>query len=118
MVLRKKHNVQEVVVMGIQNLTKRIADSANVTRKGIQRAITRSFFSPSPTFSDVSYNARSSGIADNSTFDSTFTSAKEDKIIVEQQLLCIDQQIEYQKYVIMSEFYDQEETKTSEAELN
>ena len=44
MVLRKKHNVQEVVVMGIQNLTKRIADSANVTRKGIQRAVTRSFF--------------------------------------------------------------------------
>ncbi len=86
------------------------ADSADGIHEDTQRATTR-LFSPSPTFSDVSYTARSSGMADSDTFATTYSSAKEDKIIVEQTLLCINQQMEYHRYVIMSEYYDEEEKK-------
>ena len=96
---RKKWNVQEVVAFDIQNLTKWIADSADAICEDTHRANTR-FFSPSSTFSDVSHTAWSSGIADSATFATTYTSAKDDKIIVEQKLLCNNQQMEYHKYVI------------------
>jgi hypothetical protein len=116
-VVRKKCNVQEVVVLDIQNLTKIFADSADGIREDTQRAITR-LFSPSHTFSDVSYAAYSSGLANSATFTSTNTSAKEDTIIVKWKLPCIKKQMEYHKYVTMSEFYVQDEKKKSRAELD
>jgi hypothetical protein len=51
-------------VLDIQNLTRIIADSADEIHEDTQRAITR-LFSPSPTFNDVSYAARSSGLANS-----------------------------------------------------
>ena len=97
---RTKYNVQEVVAsLDIQNLTKRFPDSTDRIHDDNQIAITR-LFSPLPTFSDVSYTAWSTGIADSATVASTYSSTKEDKIIVEQKLLCNNQQMEYHKYVI------------------
>jgi len=37
---------------------------------------------------------------------------------VEWKLLCINQQMEYNKYVFMSEFYDAEEKKKLKVELD
>jgi hypothetical protein len=85
--------------LDIQNLTKRFPDSTDRIHDDNQIAITR-LFSPLPTFSDVSYTAWSTGIADSATVASTYSSTKEDKIIVEQKLLCNNQQMEYHKYVI------------------
>jgi len=79
--------------------------------------ITR-LFSPSPTFSDVSYAARSGRVTESPTVSNSYTSAKEEKIIVEWKLLYINQQMEYHKYVLMSEFYDAEEKKKSKVKLN
>ena len=39
-------------------------------------------------------------------------------MVVERKLLCIEKQMEYHKYVIMSDFFDQEEKKKSKAELD
>lgn len=115
--VKKKRNVQEVVALDIQSLTKKIAESADGIREDTQRAITR-LFSPSPTFSDVSYAARSGGVTESTVISDSYTSAKEEKIIVERKLLCINQQMDYHKYVLMSEFFDAEEKKKSKAELD
>jgi hypothetical protein len=37
--------------------------------------------------------------------------------VVERKLLCIDKQMEYHKYVIMSDFFDNEDNKKSKADL-
>lgn len=37
---------------------------------------------------------------------------------MERKLLCINQQMDYHKYVLMSEFFDAEEKKKSKAELD
>ena len=103
--------------MDIQSLTKKIAESADGIREDTQQAITR-LFSPSPTFSDVSYAAWSGGVTESTVISDSYTSAKEEKIIVERKLLCINQQMDYHKYVLMSEFFDAEEKKKSKAELD
>jgi hypothetical protein len=113
---RKKQNVQEVVTMDIQNLTKKIADSAEGLCEDTQKAITR-LFSPSPTYSDVSFNAKSGGVSDSIAVSSSYNSAKEDKLIVERKLLCIKEQMKFRKYVLTSDFYDLEEKKKAKAEL-
>lgn len=102
--LKKKRNVQEVVALDIQHLTRKNANSADGICEDTQWAITR-LFSPSPTFSNISYAARSGGVIDSASLSNSFHSAKEDKIIVEWRLLCINQQMEYHKHVIMSEFF-------------
>ena len=58
-------------------------------------------FSPSPTFTDISSSNESSSLA----------AGKETKIVVERKLLCLKEQIEFQKYVLMSECFDGEEKK-------
>jgi hypothetical protein len=103
--------------IGYSSLTKKIAESADGIREDTQRAITR-LFSPSPTFSNVSYVAHSRGVTESTTVSNSYTSAKEEKIIMGQKLLCINQQMEYHKYVLMSEFYDAEEKKKSKVELD
>jgi hypothetical protein len=42
---------------------------------------------------------------------SSLAAVKETKIIVERKLLCLKEQIEFQKYVLMSECFDGEEKK-------
>ena len=110
---RKKRNVQEVVAVDIQNLTKKIAENAVGLRVDTQNAITR-LFSPSPTFSELSYSAPTS----TANVSIGYSEAKSDKVVVERKLLCIEKQMEYHKYVIMSDFFDQEEKKKSKAELD
>jgi hypothetical protein len=39
-------------------------------------------------------------------------------VTVERKLLCVKEQIEYHKYVLMSEYFDSEEKGNSKKELN
>jgi hypothetical protein len=96
---------------------KKIAESADGISEDTQQAITR-LFSPSPTFSDVSYAAWSGGVTESTVISDSYTLAKEEKIVVERKLLCINQQMDYHKYLLMSEFFDAEEKKKSKAELD
>ena len=101
------------MAVDIQKLTKKIAENAVGLRVDTQNAITR-LFSPSPTFSELSYSAPTS----TATVSIGYSEAKSDKVVVERKLLCIEKQMEYHKYVIMSDFFDQDEKKKSKAELD
>ena len=114
--VKKKWNVQEAVALDIQSLTKK----CRICGWNSWGYATSNYkaFSPSPMFSNVCYAACSSGVTESTTVSNSYIPAKEEKIIVEQKLLCINQQMEYHKYVLMSEFYDAEEKKKSKVELD
>ncbi len=61
-------------------------------------------FSPSPTFIDIS----TSGGGGESY---SYKAAKESKVVMERKLLCVKEQIEYHKYVLLSDCYNGEEKK-------
>jgi hypothetical protein len=109
---RKKRNIQELVALDIQNLTKKITENTEGLCVDMQNIITR-HFSPSPTFTDISFAAQS----DSVPITNSHNSAKSDKLVVKRKLLFIDKQMEYQKYVIMPDFFDNEDKKKSKAEL-
>jgi hypothetical protein len=74
----------------------------------MEKAMVR-FFPPSPTFTDVSASVT------NET--SSYVTAKERKVDSERKLLFLKEQIEYHKYVLLSECFDQDEKKNSKKEL-
>jgi hypothetical protein len=47
---------------------------------------------------------------------SSDNSAKEEKIIVERKLFCIEKQMEYHKYILSSDVFDEGETKQAKAD--
>jgi hypothetical protein len=59
-------------------------------------------FSPSPTFTDISCNGGGS---------SSYAAAKESKVAVDSKLLCLKEQMDYHKYVLMSDSYDADKKK-------
>jgi len=112
---RKRHS-QESVLTDIQQLTKKLSDSADGIRTDTERAITR-LFSPSPTMSDLSGPGVAVGTPAESYTLQKYNSAKEDKLIVERKIMCIEKQMEYHKYVISSEFFDLDEKKKAKADM-
>ena len=65
-------------------------------------------FSPSPTFTDISCNGGGS---------SSYAAAKESKVVMKRKLLCLKEQMDYHKYVLMSDCYDADEKKIAKKEL-
>jgi hypothetical protein len=65
-------------------------------------------FLSSPTFTEIS-NA--------SDETASYVVAKERKVVMERKLLCVKEQIEYHKYVLMSDCFDEEEKKKAKKDL-
>ena len=65
-------------------------------------------FLSSPTFTEIS-NARDE--------TASYVVAKERKVVMERKLLCVKEQIEYHKYVLMSDCFDEEEKKKAKKDL-
>jgi hypothetical protein len=65
-------------------------------------------FSPSPSFTDVSSSVNETA---------SYVAAKEVKVVVERKLLCLKEQIDYQKYVLTSECFNHEEKVAAKQEL-
>ncbi len=126
---KEKRNHQEAVLTDIQQLTKKLSDSADGIRTDTERAITRLFspsptmsdlsvpavavehaitrlFSPSPTMSDLSGPAVAVGTSAQSSTLRNYNSAKEGKLIVERKIMCIEKHMDYHKYVISSDFLE------------
>jgi hypothetical protein len=68
-------------------------------------------FSPSPTFTNISCNG-GDGVA-----SSSYAAAKESKVVMKRKLLCLKEQMDYHKYVLMSDCYDADEKKIAKKEL-
>ncbi len=62
-------------------------------------------FSPYPTFTDIS-------ISGGGGESYSYKAAKESKVVMERKLLCIKEQIEYYKYVLLSDCYNGEGNKS------
>ena len=80
--------------------TQKLSNSADGIRSGTERAISRLFLSPSPSYTDVSNTAagtaalataRASG--NGYSQRNSYSSAKEEKIIMEQNVFCIEKQM-------------------------
>ena len=99
-VINRKRDASEAALSQIDLLTRRLSDNSDRLTATTEKAIVR-LFSPSPTFTDISSSNESSSLA----------AAKETKIVVERKLLCLKEQIEFQKYVLMSECFDGEREK-------
>jgi len=87
----------------LPNSSQRSDRLTNTTEKAMVR-----LFSPSPTFTDVSSSVNETA---------SYVAAKEVKVVVERKLLCLKEQIEYQKYVLMSECFNAEEKVAAKQEL-
>ena len=99
-VINPKRDASEAALSQIDLLTRCLSDHSDRLTATTEKAMVR-LFSPSPTFTDVSGSNGSSSLA----------AAKETKIVVKCKLLCSKEQIEFQKYVLMSECFDGEEKK-------
>ncbi len=86
---KRKRNHQETVLPDIQQLTKKLSDSADGIRTDTEWVIIR-LFSPSPTMSDISGTAVAVGTSTESYTLWNYNSAKEDKLIVEWKIMCIE----------------------------
>ena len=64
-------------------------------------------FSPSPTFAGETANRAGSAGAESVSY----VSAKQSKVSVKRNLLCIKAQLEHYKYVLASDVYDDKEQK-------
>ena len=84
----------------LEELEKYLSDNSDRLTATTDKAMVR-LFSPSPTFTEVSGSNDASSLA----------GAKEAKVVVERKLLCLKEQIEFQKYVLTSECFDGEEKK-------
>ncbi len=51
------------------------------------------------------------------TETASYVTTKEYKVTVERKLLCVKEQIEYHKYVLMSDCFDEEEKKKAKKDL-
>jgi hypothetical protein len=86
----KKRLHQDAVLTDLQHFTRKLSDSAVGIRSGTERALSRLFLSPSPTFSDISNTAAGTAAVaaahasgDSYSQRSSYSSAKEEKIIME-----------------------------------
>ena len=107
-VARRKRDVSEVALSQIDLLTRRrLSENSDRLTSTTEKVMVR-LISPCPTFTDVSTVGT----------ESAYVAAKECKVTVERKLLCVKEQIEYHKYVLMSEYFDSEEKGNSKKELN
>jgi hypothetical protein len=106
-VASRKRDVSEMASSQIDLLTRRLSENSDRHTSTTEKAMVH-LFSPSPTFTDVSTVGT----------ESAYVAAKECKVTVERKLLCVKEQIEYHKYVLMSEYFDSEEKGNSKKELN
>jgi hypothetical protein len=110
--------------MDIQQLTQKLSNSADGIQSGTEGAISRLFLSPSPTYSDVSNAAAGTAVlaAAHASGDSysqcnSYSSAKEEKMVVERKAFCIEKQMEYHKYILSFDIFDEGEKKQAKADL-
>jgi hypothetical protein len=98
-------NHQEALLTDIQQLTRKLSDIADGIWSEKERAITR-LFSPSPTNSNTSNPAVAIG---DTSLDSyslhKYNTTKEDELVVERKIMCIEKQMDCHKFVISSEFF-------------
>jgi hypothetical protein len=106
-VLNKKRDASEAALSQIDLLTRRLSENSDRLTNTTEKAMVR-LFSPSPTFTDVSSSVNETA---------SYVAAKEVKVVVERKLLCLKEQIEYQKYVLMSECFNAEEKVAAKQEL-
>jgi hypothetical protein len=104
----RKRDASEAALTQIDLLTRRLSDNSDRLMSTTEKAMIQ-LFSPSPTFTDVSKSVN------NDT--ASCIAAKEKKVDSERKLLFIKEQIEYHKYVLLSECFNPEKTN-SKAELS
>jgi len=104
----RKRDSSDAALAQIDLLTRRLSENSDRLTSTTEKAMVR-LFSPSPTFTDVSASVT------NET--SSYVTAKERKVDSERKLLFLKEQIEYHKYVLLSECFDQDEKKNSKKEL-
>ena len=100
--------VKNAALSQIDLLTRRLSENSDRLTNTTEKAMV-GLFSPSPTFTDVS--------ASVSNKTSSYVAAKERKVDSERKLLFLKEQIDYHKYVLLSECFDQDEKKNSKKEL-
>jgi len=103
-----KRDSSDAALAQIDLLTRRLSENSDRLTSTTEKAMVR-LFSPSPTFTDVSASVT------NET--SSYVTAKERKVDSERKLLFLKEQIEYHKYVLLSQCFDQDEKKNSKKEL-
>jgi hypothetical protein len=106
-VASRERDVSEAALSQIDLLMRRLSENSDRLTSTTEKAMVRLFL-PSPTFMDVS----------TAGTESAYVATKECKVTVERKLLCVKEQIEYYKYVLMSEYFDSEEKGNSKKELN
>jgi hypothetical protein len=104
--VNRKRDASEAALSQIDLLTHHLSDNSDRLTATTEKAMVR-LFSPSPTFIEVSGGNDASSLA----------AAKEAKVVVERKLLCLKEQIEFQKYVLTFEYFDGEEEKKAKVEL-
>jgi hypothetical protein len=104
----QKRDAFEAALTQIDLLTRRLSNNSDRLTSMTEKAMVR-LFSPSPTFTDVSTSVN------NDT--ASYIAAKEKKVDSERKLLFLKEQIEYQKCVLLSEYFNPEEKTNSKAEL-
>jgi hypothetical protein len=105
----RKRDASDAAMLQIDMLMKRLSDNSDRLTNETEKAMVR-LFSPSPTFTDIS----NSGGGGESY---SYLAARESKVVMERKLLCVKEQIEYYKYVLLSDCYDGEEKKKAKKDL-
>jgi hypothetical protein len=103
-----KRDVSEVALSQIDLLVRRLSDNSDRLTSTTEKAMVR-LLSPSPTFTDVSTAG---------TETASYVTAKEYKVTMERKLLCVNEQIEYHKYVLTSDCFDAEEKRKAKNGLS
>jgi len=104
----QKRDASEAALTQIDLLTRRLSNNSDRLTSMTEKAMVR-LFSPSPTFTDVSASVNNDA--------ASYIAAKEKKVDSERKLLFLKEQIEYHKYVLLSECFNPEEKTNSKAEL-
>jgi hypothetical protein len=99
-----KRDASEAALTELNVLARHLSENSAKLMNTAEIAMVH-LFSPYPTFTDISCNG-GDGVA-----SSSYAAAKECKVFVERKLLCLKEQMDYHKYVLMPDCYDADEKK-------
>jgi hypothetical protein len=105
--LNRKRDALEATLSQIDMLNRCLSYNSDRSTTMMEKVMVH-LFSPSPTFTEVS------GAGNDSD---PYVAAKESKVVVERKRLCLKEQMEYNKYILASECFDEEEKKKVKKDL-